>query len=210
MITSGGQRSILRIRRVGVLATCPLPRVQPVVEPATISKVLLEVVDGSDAHLAGQPVVDFLDDVILGFHDQLFNVVCIHSRLFRHSGEECHFAEIVGIVAMLDLLRADELVNVLHGDDGGLSVEIEDKELAALLVCELLSILDGLLLSDVEEPFFEEKDDFFSLFCLLFENKCVLLERESSLSMLDCSSSRDLGLFHFLRAFKMFALSEIL
>ena len=51
---------------------------QPVVEPATIAKVLLEVVDGSDAHLAGQPVVDFLDDVILGFHDQFLYVSCIH------------------------------------------------------------------------------------------------------------------------------------
>ena len=75
--------------------------------------------------------------------------------LLRHSGEECHFAEIVGIVTMLDLLRSDELVNVLHGDDGWLSVEVEDKELSALLVCELLSLLDGLLLSDVEEPVFE-------------------------------------------------------
>lgn len=46
-------------------------------------------------------------------------------------------------------------MNVLHGDDGGLSVEIEDKELAALLICELLRLLDGLLLSDVEEPVFE-------------------------------------------------------
>ena len=133
---------------------------QPIVEAATIAKVLLEVVDGSDAHLAGQPVVDFLQGVILGFLDQLFNVVCIHSRLFRHSGEECHFAEIVGIVAPLDLLRTDELVNVLHGDDGGLAVEIEDKELAALLVSKLLSLLDGILLSDVEEPIFEENDNF--------------------------------------------------
>ena len=84
--------------------------------------------------------------------------------LLRHSGEECHFSEIVGIVATLDLLRADELVNVLHGDDGGLAVEIEDKELAALLVCELLSLLDGMLLSDVEEPIFEENDNFFPYF----------------------------------------------
>ena len=81
--------------------------------------------------------------------------------LLRHSGEECHFAEIVGIVATLDLIRADEFVNVLHGDDGGLAVEIEDKELAALLVCELLSLLDGLLLSDVEEPIFVSDDEFF-------------------------------------------------
>ena len=80
--------------------------------------------------------------------------------LLRHSGEECHFAEIVGIVATLDLLRADELVNVLHGDDGGLAVEIEDQKLLALLVGELLSSLDSILLSDVEEPIFEEKDNF--------------------------------------------------
>ena len=51
-------------------------------------------------------------------------------------------------------------LNVLHGDDGGLAVEIEDKELAALLVCELLSLLDGMLLSDVEEPIFEEMITF--------------------------------------------------
>ena len=80
--------------------------------------------------------------------------------LLRHSGEECHFTEVVGIVATLDLLRSDELVNVLHGDDGGLAVEIEDKELAALLVGEQLSLLDGILLSDVEEPIFEENDNF--------------------------------------------------
>ena len=61
---------------------------------------------------------------------------------------------------MLDLLRADELVNVLHGDDGGLSVEIEYQELAALLVCELLSLLDGILLTDVEEPVFEKMITF--------------------------------------------------
>ena len=81
--------------------------------------------------------------------------------LLRHSGEECHFAEIVGIIATLDLLRADELVNVLHGDDGGVAVEIEDQKPLALLVGELLSALDGILLSDIEEPVFEEKDEFF-------------------------------------------------
>ena len=52
-------------------------------------------------------------------------------------------------------------MNVLHGDDGGLAVEIEDQKLLALLVGELLSLLDGILLSDVEEPVFEEKDYFF-------------------------------------------------
>ena len=101
--------------------------------------------------------------------------------LLRHSGEECHFAEIVGIVAALDLLRTDELVNVLHGDDGGLAVEIEDQKLLALLVCELLSALDGILLSDVEEPIFEEKDIFFifnspMLLLITFDVKIRLLK----------------------------------
>ena len=89
--------------------------------------------------------------------------------LLRHSGEECHFAEIVGIVAPLDLLRTDELVNVLHGDDGGLSIEVEDKELAALLVGELPSLFDGLLLTYVEEPIFEEKDNLFHCFVCYLE-----------------------------------------
>ncbi len=48
------------------------------------------------------------------------------------------------------------------------------------------------------------------MFCLLFEDKYVYLQRESSLSMLDCISSRDLGLFHFLSAFNTLALSEML
>ena len=51
-------------------------------------------------------------------------------------------------------------MNVLHGDDGGFAVEIEELELLALLVGELLSLLYGILLSDVEEPIFEENDNF--------------------------------------------------
>ena len=77
----------------------------------------------------------------------------------------------------LDLLRSDELVNVLHGDDGGLSVEVEDQELLALLVSELLSPLDGILLSDIEEPVFEEDDDFSYFVCYL-KNKCVYLRQK--------------------------------
>ena len=93
--------------------------------------------------------------------------------LLRHSGEECHFAEIVGIVATLDLLRTDELVNVLHGDDGGLAVEVEDQELLALLVCELLSLLDGILLSDIEEPVFEADDYLFHIYVCLLKKVCI-------------------------------------
>ena len=78
VVPSGCKRSIIRIRRVGVLATCPFPRVQPIVEPSTIAKVLLEVVYCHHTDLSGKPVVDFLDDVILGFHDQFLYVSCIH------------------------------------------------------------------------------------------------------------------------------------
>lgn len=50
----------------------------------------------------------------------------------------------------------------------------------------------------------------FYPFMLVVENKLLSLWRRSSLSMLDCSSSRDLGLFHFLSDFKILALSEML
>ena len=78
MVSSGGQRAVFGVLAVALLSACPFPRVQSVVEPATITEVLLEVVDCSDAHLAGQPVVDFLDDVILGLCYQFFYVSCIH------------------------------------------------------------------------------------------------------------------------------------
>ena len=64
-------------------------------------------------------------------------------------------------------------MNVMHGDDGGLSIEVEDQELLALLVGELLSLLDGLLLTDVEEPVFEEKDDLFHIYVCLLKKVCT-------------------------------------
>ena len=51
---------------------------QPIVKPTGIAKVLLEVVDGNDAHLARKSVLDLLDDVILGLGDQFLYVSCIH------------------------------------------------------------------------------------------------------------------------------------
>lgn len=79
--------------------------------------------------------------------------------LMGHSCVEGHFTEEVGIY--LDLLGSDELLALFHGNDCWLSLEVEDKELASLLVCELLGFLGGFLLADVEEPVFEEDDDFF-------------------------------------------------
>ena len=78
MVTPGCEWAISRVRGVAVLSAGTLPRMQATIKPATITEVLLEVVDGSDAHLAGQPVVDFLDDVILGFCYQFLYVSCIH------------------------------------------------------------------------------------------------------------------------------------
>ena len=54
------------------------PRVQPIVEPATIAKVLLEMIYGYDTNLARKTVMNFLDNVILGLGDQFFYVSCIH------------------------------------------------------------------------------------------------------------------------------------
>ena len=78
MLFRSGKRAVFGVLAVALLSACPFPRVQPIVEPATITEVQLEMVDGSDAHLAGQPVVDFLDDVILSHGDQFFYVSCIH------------------------------------------------------------------------------------------------------------------------------------
>ena len=79
MVTSGGQRNVFHIRRVGVLSACPFPRVQPIVKPAAIAEVLLEVVYCHHTDLARQPVVDFLDDVILSlgyqFYEEFFSLV---------------------------------------------------------------------------------------------------------------------------------------
>ena len=78
MVTPGCEWAVSRVRGVAVLSAGTLPWVQATIKPATITEVLLEMVDGSDAHLAGQPVVDFLDDVILSLGDQFFYVSCIH------------------------------------------------------------------------------------------------------------------------------------
>ena len=120
-------------------------------------------------------------------------------------------SQIVGIVATLDLLRSDELVNVLHGDDGGLAVEIDDQKLLALLVGELLSSLNGLLLSDVEEPIFEENDNFFPYFvCYLKINVYICGRKVPCLCWIVVPAvtwgffifSEILGYWHYLRYYR--------
>ena len=123
VVTSGGERPVFGIRAVAVLAACPFPRVQAIVEPAAITEVLLKVIDGNDTHLTREAVIDFLQDVILGFLDQLFNVVCIHSRLFRHGGIECHFTEVVSI--FVHLLGAYPELDLLHRNNSWFALEIE-------------------------------------------------------------------------------------
>ena len=78
MVTPGCEWAVSRVRGVAVLSAGTLPRMQATIKPATIAEVLLEVVDGSDAHLTRESVIDFLDDVILGFCYQFLYVFCIH------------------------------------------------------------------------------------------------------------------------------------
>ena len=78
MVTPGCEWAVSRVRGVAVLSAGTLPRVQPIVEPATIAKVLLEMIYGYDTNLARKTVMNFLDNVILGLGDQFFYVSCIH------------------------------------------------------------------------------------------------------------------------------------
>ena len=78
MVTPECKRAVSRVRGVAVLSAGTLPRMQATIKPATITKVLLEVVDCHHTDLSRKPVVDFHDDVILGFHDQFLYVSCIH------------------------------------------------------------------------------------------------------------------------------------
>ena len=74
----GSERSVFGIGRMAVLATCPFPRVQPIVKPAPITEVLLEVIDSHDTHLSRQAVANLLDDVVLGSGYEAFYLLCIH------------------------------------------------------------------------------------------------------------------------------------
>ena len=60
------------------MAACPFPRVQPIVKPAAIAEVLLEVVDGSDANLARQPVINLFFDIFLDAFSEFLYVFCVH------------------------------------------------------------------------------------------------------------------------------------
>ena len=78
MVTPGCEWAISRVRGVAVLSAGTLPRMQATIKPATITEVLLEMIYGYDTNLARKPVMNFLDNVILGLGDQFFYVSCIH------------------------------------------------------------------------------------------------------------------------------------
>ncbi len=68
---------------------------------------------------------------------------------------------------LVHLLGAYPELDLLHRNDSWFSVKVEHYELAALLICELLCPLNGLLLTDVEEPIFEEDDNFFHVLIVI-------------------------------------------
>ena len=78
MVTPGCEWAVSRVRGVAVLSAGTLPRMQATIKPATITEVLLEMIYGYDTNLARKPVMNFLDNVILGFCYQFLYVSCIH------------------------------------------------------------------------------------------------------------------------------------
>ena len=87
----------------------------------------------------------------------------------------------------------------------------ENFALLALLVGELLSPLDGILFSDVEEPVFEENDDFFHCFvCYLKINVYICGRKVPCLCWIVVPAvtwgffifSEILGYWHYLRYYR--------
>lgn len=109
VVSSGGKRSVFGIGRFAVLASCTFPWMKAIVEPAAIPEVLLEVIDGNDTHLTREAVIDLLQDVILGFGDQLFDVPCIHGVNGRVRLIEFPFTHIQGVFLVVGDWSLDTL-----------------------------------------------------------------------------------------------------
>ena len=58
------------------------PRVQPIVEPATIAKVLLEMVDGNDTDLARKAVMNLFFNLFFDAFSKFLYVFCVHRASF--------------------------------------------------------------------------------------------------------------------------------
>ena len=78
MVTPGCEWAVSRVRGVAVLSAGTLPRMQATIKPATITEVLLEMVDGNDTDLARKPVMNFLFNVVFCLFDQFLNGICVH------------------------------------------------------------------------------------------------------------------------------------
>lgn len=64
MVTPGCEWAVSRVRGVAVLSAGTLPRMQATIKPATITEVLLEMVDGNDTDLARKAVINLLFNVV--------------------------------------------------------------------------------------------------------------------------------------------------
>ena len=78
MVSSGGQRAVFGVLAVALLSACPFPRVQPIVEPATITEVLLEMVDGNDTDLARKAVMNIFFNLFFDAFSKFLYVFCVH------------------------------------------------------------------------------------------------------------------------------------
>ena len=82
MVTPGCEWAVSCIRRVGVLSSCSLPWVQATIKPATITEVLLEMVDGNDTDLARKAVMNLFFNLFFDAFSKFLYVFCVHRASF--------------------------------------------------------------------------------------------------------------------------------
>ena len=78
MVTPGCEWAVSRVRGVAVLSAGTLPRMQATIKPATITEVLLEMVDGNDTDLARKAVMNIFFNLFFDAFSKFLYVFCVH------------------------------------------------------------------------------------------------------------------------------------
>ena len=82
MVTPGCEWAVSRVRGVAVLSAGTLPRMQATIKPATIAKVLLEMIYGYDTNLARKPVMNIFFNLFFDAFSKFLYVFCVHRASF--------------------------------------------------------------------------------------------------------------------------------
>ena len=78
MVSSGSKRTILGIRTTLLLSEGSFPWMQTIIKPATITEVLLEMVDGNDTDLARKAVMNLFFNLFFDAFSKFLYVFCVH------------------------------------------------------------------------------------------------------------------------------------